>query len=131
MGAFRGPAVNRKSPVVDHLRVLNYGRLASSRVVPSAASSKRALYVEAGGTVRQVCPMEGPITVRDHNDCAIPWHFIDVPQKFHVHDIIWDKPLDFINPTSAVMLVGVGRAGAKRISYLTVMGQLAKRLADE
>jgi hypothetical protein len=88
MGAFRGQAdepirrrlggvrlngrVNRKSPVIDHLRVLNYGRLAISRVVPSVASIKRALYVEAGGTLRQVCPTEGLITMRDHNDCVIP-----------------------------------------------------------
>jgi hypothetical protein len=34
--------------------------------------------------------------------------------------LISDKPLDFINPTSAVMLVGDGRAGAKRISYLAL-----------
>jgi hypothetical protein len=39
----------------------------------------------------------------DHNDCAIPWHFIDAPHKFRVHNIISDEPLDFINPTSAVM----------------------------
>jgi len=55
--------------------------------------------------------------MRDHNDCAIPWHFIDAPHKLRAHNIIWDKTLDFINPTSAVMLVGAGRAGARRISY--------------
>jgi len=56
--------------------------------------------------------------MRDHDDCAIAWHFIGVPDKFRIHNIISDKPVDFINPTSAAMLVGVGTAGAKRISYL-------------
>jgi hypothetical protein len=86
------------------------------RIVPSGASSKRALHVEAGGTIRQVYPMEGLITMRDHNDCAIPWHFIDASHKFRPHNIIWDKPLEFINASCAMTLVGVGRAGAKRIS---------------
>ena len=106
-----GQRVSRKSPVIDHLRVLNYGRLAISRVVPSVASIKRALYVEAGGTVRQVCPTEGLTTVRDHNDCAIPWHFIGVPHKFRVHSIISDKPLDLSNASCALLLIGVGPAG--------------------
>ena len=121
---FVNERLNRELPLIDYRALRHYGRLAHCRSIPAIAARKCLLYVLPARIYRQPCPAEGVFVICDHNNCAIPRQFIEFiqspPYKFRVHPIISDSPLDYINPTSAVMLVGAGRAGARRISYFAL-----------
>ena len=77
--------LNLELPVIDHLSVLHYGRLARDCLIPLVAVRRFPLHVKPRSTFRKVRPTDGLIIMRDPDERSVTRQIIESPQKFSIH----------------------------------------------